>query len=31
VLLPNLAGMENVKQQVDIASRKAGIAPGENV
>ena len=31
LLLPDLAGIETVEQQVDIASSKAGIAPGENV
>ena len=28
LLLPDLAGVETVSQQVDIAARKAGIAPG---
>ena len=28
LLLPNLEGIESVSQQVDIAARKAGIAPG---
>src|SRR3989442_5692951 len=30
LLLPDLAGIETVEQQVDIASSKPGIAPGEN-
>lgn len=31
LLLPDLEGVETVEQQVDIARRKAGIAPGERV
>jgi AmmeMemoRadiSam system protein A/AmmeMemoRadiSam system protein B len=29
LLLPDIAGVESASQQVDIAARKAGIAPGE--
>ncbi len=29
LLLPDLEGVDSVKQQLDIACRKAGIAPGE--
>jgi AMMECR1 domain-containing protein len=28
LLLPDLQGVETARQQVDIAARKAGIAPG---
>ncbi len=31
LLLPDLEGVDNVRQQVDIARRKAGIGPGEKV
>ena len=31
LLLPNLEGIETAAQQVEISSRKAGIAPGANV
>ena len=31
LLLPDLAGIDTARQQVDIASRKAGIAPGTNI
>lgn len=31
LLLPNLSGIDNAAQQVDIASRKAGIKPGAKV
>jgi AMMECR1 domain-containing protein len=31
VLLPDLEGVDRVDQQIDIARRKAGIAPGEAV
>lgn len=31
LLLPDIAGVDTAKQQVDIASRKAGILPGEPV
>ena len=31
VLLPNLDGVDNVNQQINIACQKAGIAPGEEI
>jgi AmmeMemoRadiSam system protein A len=31
LLLPDLEGVDTVEQQIDIARRKAGIAPGEKV
>lgn len=31
LLLPDLEGVDSVDQQIDIARRKAGIAPGERV
>ncbi|MBR7174941.1 MAG: AMMECR1 domain-containing protein, partial [Clostridia bacterium] len=31
LLLPDLDGVDTVRQQVDIARRKAGISPGEDV
>ncbi len=31
LLLPNLKGIETAAQQVEIASRKAGIRPGEEI
>lgn len=31
LLLPNLEGVNTVEQQIDIARKKAGIAPGEKV
>ena len=31
LLLPDLDGVDTVEQQVDIARRKGGIAPGEDV
>ncbi len=31
LLLPNLDGVDNVKQQINIACQKAGIAPGSEV
>ena len=31
LLLPNLEGVDSVQEQIDIASRKGGIAPGEDI
>ena len=31
LLLPNLDGVTNVNQQINIACQKAGIAPGEEI
>lgn len=31
LLLPDIAGVESVRQQVDIAARKAGISPGASL
>lgn len=31
LLLPNLSGIDTARQQVEIASRKAGIPPGANI
>ena len=31
LLLPNLEGVDSVQEQIDIASRKGGISPGEDI